>query len=434
MNCDNSYSDSCDFDEILPDVLSANQTEVLVNSLKILGLSTIQANICISLLLRGNLPISGFMMHSNGSKTKLNESLDELKSLGFISEYQDKARNKRITKYYQLEKSPNEIYDYFKQKSSDKLSLLEKIYGDLCEAFDSPDKFNITIECLNQLGIEREYAKILVALEFNCYEEVFGKKPVFNTTFRPLSETDWIYTNRKNIVCLKHNVKEIAQEYIDMIRDGIGTSLENLLKFLNIIDNENTPIHCTRDTVAVPIDKRRLSHSKGTKFYNELFYRALSDIVTSYSNLERKPLTLELKPPYPEKIRVYLYKNGASKRHISEKSKEYKTVLRLPSQKYGEVGKLDFSDVTLVILGGYCPDKNVFVFWDSWQHMEFAFNTNLQAREQSLDDAEVLGMATYSRKLSNDSEEVIVARPDYLKKALSKLYDNYYNHLMREDL
>ena len=140
---------------------------------------------------------------------------------------------------------------------------------------------------------------------------------------------------------------------------------------------------------------------------HQAFLQPLAGTVESSSDIGRKPLLVDLGPPHPPRLRVYLYSlvHGAGERQ----RREYKIVLRIPGQPVDEYGSFDHSDGRFTILAGYDSTLDVFVLWDAVLHPRFKNGGNLQVRDEVVRKAAAVGSAEQIRRLGNGSRELALA-------------------------
>lgn len=146
-------------------------------------------------------------------------------------------------------------------------------------------------------------------------------------------------------------------------------------------------------------------------------------LVTWHSELDCKPLDLDLDAPLPSRLRVYLYSlvGGAG----TKRPHEYKANLRVPGQKEGEYGSFAQLSGRYVIVSAYRPDLDVFVLWDAALHHRFKWAGNIQVHSDTVHTAAALGWAEQSRKLASGSTELVIAcqsatLPDALVRRLGE--------------
>jgi Methylase-associated X1 len=145
---------------------------------------------------------------------------------------------------------------------------------------------------------------------------------------------------------------------------------------------------------------------------HQRFIHALGGKVQSTSDLSRKPLELDLMPPLPHRVRLYVY--NATRPPGGRPLGEHKVQLMVPGQARGERGYLDHSDGRIVLLCGYARDEDVFIFWDGGLYTDFAWSRNVQVKSATLAEACAMKIATQERRLrtkSGNAREIVVAAP-----------------------
>lgn len=173
----------------------------------------------------------------------------------------------------------------------------------------------------------------------------------------------------------------------------------------------------------IPIDYT--THAKTGSKYNIQFLESIQEAVVAHSNPNYTPLVVELKPPYPQTIRIYFYKV------LDNKDYGYKSILRVPKQKTGERGNFDYSNVSFTMVSGYHPETDVFVFWDAYLHENFGFNKNIQVKQEGLLDAVVYGYASLERELdSGIIENITLVKSENLLKGIDMHYKKYLERLL----
>jgi hypothetical protein len=154
-----------------------------------------------------------------------------------------------------------------------------------------------------------------------------------------------------------------------------------------------------------------------TRTVNSYFLDRLGSAVREHSSLDSKPLLIDLKPPLPERLRVYAYSLVGGMGTV--RSTEYKIVLRVPGQEPKTYGSFEHSGGRVVIVLGVQLDLDIFVMWDSSLHSRFMYAGNLQARSRTVYSALSNGLAVQRRDLtSGASEAVFACRGEALLRAL----------------
>lgn len=156
------------------------------------------------------------------------------------------------------------------------------------------------------------------------------------------------------------------------------------------------------------------------------FVAALGDRVEQHSQLERKPLELDLSPPLPRRLRVYLF--NATRPPGGRPTGEHKVQLIMPGQKRGERGRFDQSEGRIVMLAGYAAEEDVFVLWDAGLYPDFAWSRNVQVRAETLIEAAAGKIARQERRLRPGdgdavTETLVACPPALLTEAIRQRQD-----------
>lgn len=154
------------------------------------------------------------------------------------------------------------------------------------------------------------------------------------------------------------------------------------------------------------------------KEIHRAFLAALSDTVVSYGNLAKKPLEVDLTPPLPHKVRLYLYR--ATHPPGGRTLGEHKIQLIVPGQERGKRASFNHSDERIVLLGGYEYDLGIFILWDADLYTEFAYSRNVQVKAETVFDALAGKIGMQQRCIRGKGiETVVTARASQLKLAMS---------------
>jgi hypothetical protein len=141
---------------------------------------------------------------------------------------------------------------------------------------------------------------------------------------------------------------------------------------------------------------------------NQAFVAALGDHVVHVDDFRAAALTLELAPPLPKELRVYLF--NATNPPGGRQTPEHKIQLIAPGQHPGEPGNFDFSDGRSVVVAGKVEDQEIFVLWDASLYRDFGYSANVQVRTATIEQADTNhAIATQSRRTQLGDETVIVA-------------------------
>lgn len=144
-----------------------------------------------------------------------------------------------------------------------------------------------------------------------------------------------------------------------------------------------------------------------TEELNRAFLDTLGDVVTSHGEMTSKPLEVNLRSPFPPKIRVYIY--NATYPPGGRAMGEHKIQLIVPGQGRNERGNFDSSGGRIPLLVGYRPDIHVFVLWDADLYPDFAYSRNVQVMPSTVYQAFAQGLSTQVRKLGSGQAEIVIA-------------------------
>ncbi len=151
---------------------------------------------------------------------------------------------------------------------------------------------------------------------------------------------------------------------------------------------------------------------------HSLFIAGLGSDVKEHSDIVAAPLLVDLMPPFPLRIRAYLY--NCTNPPGGRAPDEYKFQIILPGQQRGARGVLDYSDGRTPVLAAYARmteevEGGVFVMWDPYKHKEFAYSANMQVHADTIIRA-LYEPVTTSRR--SNGEIILAARPEHLAEAL----------------
>ncbi len=126
------------------------------------------------------------------------------------------------------------------------------------------------------------------------------------------------------------------------------------------------------------------------------FLEALNDAAVSHSAVDVKPLDIDLKSPFPPKLRVYLY--NATYPPGGRTMGEHKIQLIVPGQARGARGNSDSSDGRIPLLAGYRSDIGIFMLWDAELYVDFAYSRNVQVMPETVYEAFAQGIGRQKRQ------------------------------------
>ena len=121
-------------------------------------------------------------------------------------------------------------------------------------------------------------------------------------------------------------------------------------------------------------------------------------------------LVVELRPPLPGRIRVYIY--NATDPPGGRPTPEHK--IQLTGQRRGERGEFDWSKVDFVLVCGYAAEHDVFVFWDAALRIDFAYSTSLEVKSANVQAAAASGLRVRQDRRLKTGMEVVICAPSRL--------------------
>lgn len=144
----------------------------------------------------------------------------------------------------------------------------------------------------------------------------------------------------------------------------------------------------------------------GTAALHETFIAAIEQWKIRTSDTGKKPLELDLRPPLPHRIRLYMF--NATHPPGGRTLGEHKVQLTIPGQGRDEEASFDFSDGRIVLLCGYEPETEVFILWDSAFYPRFVFSRNIQVKPQTVYQALAGQIGQQLRRVREQGTEVVL--------------------------
>lgn len=419
---------------------------ILRSQLILFGLEKQEATIYATLLFYSDNELMKAQLQPSRLKPEMFDSgIYLLRKRNYILLFNEKNVNNRSVTYYQKDLSPEAVYnDLVKEsdkiianmrKVSEKISVLLKL-----KPYSESQSL---VEYLTNIGIEEREARILVRLN-NSSSSVDDLAVDLGSTvnvkripysIRKLYSNGWIRkTNEKQNNVLRYLLTDkldvLVSKYVEEKAQEIASNLEEFKKFIDF--RSQNPKYISEDSVNDYTEdydtttKNENSISPSFAEYNEKFLEAINEAVVSHSSVNNKPMDVELCPPYPRKVRVYIFNVIEAKK---DDKTEIKVLLRLPGQI--DKAKLNFTDTSLVILCGYYQKEELFVLWDATLHPEFANSTSLHVEKKKLWDADIYGTAIYERKLNKKGiETVMICSKDKLLETIEFRYKKHLDRLL----
>lgn len=153
---------------------------------------------------------------------------------------------------------------------------------------------------------------------------------------------------------------------------------------------------------------------------NAAFLEALGGQVLAHSDIDRKPLELDLGPPLPARLRVYAYTltDPPGGRPVGE----FKIQIIAPGQQKGQRASFDRSDGRFVVLVGFHPASGVFVLWDAELYPDFPHSRNVQVTDATVYGALAGEVCRQERILRTGDEVVLAAQGPQLATAIRQRF------------
>jgi len=161
------------------------------------------------------------------------------------------------------------------------------------------------------------------------------------------------------------------------------------------------------------------------------FLAALDGSVVAHTDLENKPLEVDLKAPLPPRLRVYMY--NATYPPGGRTMGEHKIQLIVPGQDRGARANFDASLGRIPLLVGYRPDLQIFMLWDAELYVDFSYSRNVQVKPETVYEAFAQGIGRQRRALwHQEAEIVITSDPRHLRQALLERQQETIKRLLKE--
>ena len=158
-------------------------------------------------------------------------------------------------------------------------------------------------------------------------------------------------------------------------------------------------------------------------------------VLRIHTPLDAKPFELDLAPPLPHRVRVYMY--NATRPPGGRPLGEHKIQLMVPGKRRGERASFDNGDGRIVLLIGYATDENVFILWDAGLYSDFAWSRNVQVKAGTIIEASAGKLATQERQLRPATgramvETVLAVKSRRLPDAIIKRMELTRERMLRD--
>lgn len=445
-----SYED-LDLSSISPELLSLSieqdlkiLNKILRHHLIQLHIPNMQAHILSQLLLYGD-STEAELQTSISKKKQFSSTLDELLKTHVLTKYVEKnSRGRKIT-YFKLNYSGKSVYNVLYRKSSSVLTEMVNLFENFDHVFQTSTDSNEISSSLTALGFERTASNILIYLHFhpetslNDLSEAMGIDASRTLhRIRQLYSANYVRSSfgasssdSRNIgYSLAKSLSDIALEYTLKYVDNVTLALDEVKYILHLSENLDQK----------SLRQKRLYAPNVSQEYIERIREQHRDISNAFTSgihefiiengSKLLPLELVTTIPLPPKLRVYLYELRISTRKNANNNL-YKIRVQIPEQENDPVFVLDNSDDAFILLGGYNPELQVFVFWDAYRHLQLS----KQNRYMSVPSHYIFNAISSETGYIHEEwhkrtgEYVIVTCINSLSSAIIKLFESHIDDL-----
>jgi len=160
-----------------------------------------------------------------------------------------------------------------------------------------------------------------------------------------------------------------------------------------------------------------------------------SSVIKVHSQMDAKPFEIDLAPPLPHRVRIYMY--NATRPPGGRPLGEHKIQLIVPGKGRGERASFDNGDGRIVLLMGYAADEDVFILWDAGLYSEFAWSRNVQVKAETIIEASAGKLATQERQLRPSTgkatvETVLAVKSRRLAEAIIRRMELTRERLLKD--
>jgi excisionase family DNA binding protein len=160
-----------------------------------------------------------------------------------------------------------------------------------------------------------------------------------------------------------------------------------------------------------------------------------SSVAKVHSQMNAKPFEIDLAPPLPHRVRIYMY--NATRPPGGRPLGEHKIQLIVPGKGRGERASFDNGDGRIVLLMGYAADEDVFILWDAGLYSDFAWSRNVQVKAETIIEASAGKLATQERQLRPATgkatvETVLAVKSRRLAEAITRRMELTRERLLKD--
>ncbi len=405
-----------------------NLSRDLIKNLKVLGIEANDAFVLDLLLHNKEAPISKFYSSSPKKIKHIKNSLKELVKKGVVVSFNKNAENNRIINYYSLNKSPEQIYCYLESKNKKKFENLYQIFNSTNWNNFGTKNADEIVKQMIKIGISPNASRIMVYLHLNpkkpsrmIQSSDFINGIVITELLRNLYEANWIIAEEightsghsDTRYSLSEPLYDIILKYLINYFEQVEHSLKEVEAEFSKLEEDYEPIN--EDEF---INAPKIVQEKGYK----LIIESLEPILLSHSNKQDQSFVLELKPPLPNLIRIYLTDMRISL------SKDAYVARLIFGNKRGEVWNFDNTDVSYTVLCGYIDELNMFILFDTSFHTNISYHKKISVPIEMVYKA--ISYEQIFKRITNNKEIVIIVPPNKFIQGLEQRYELHLQNLI----
>lgn len=404
-----------------------------------LQVPNMQSHILSQLLIYGDSTVSQLQL-SITNKGEFFYTLDQLQSTHCITKYVSENRGGRKITYVKLNSSGRRIYERISLKNSKNISQLIHLFERLNEELSKNQDFNKIASLLMGIGFEKNTSNLLVYLYYHQKPSMNDIRSAINLGYsETMSRIRHLYSAgyiRGSDIgySLAKPLADIGLEYISQYAESIALALNEVKYIIYLTENTEVKVrsHYQNRAYAPNVSMEYVERiQEKHRDISNAFISGIQDLVIDKGSTYL-PLELVTTIPLPPKLRVYLYELRAPTWNTAT-SPQYKMNIHIPEQMNEPAFTLDDSDDAFILLGGYDPRLQVFVFWDAYRHLQLKKHCSLSVRPNLISDVLASEGGYIHKKWNKRTDEyLIISRVDSLRGALKKIYESHIDDLMEE--
>ena len=336
-------------------------------------------------------------------------------NFGYVRSYIKKNSRGKVTTYYTLSKSTDEIYEDIKKNNFKLISNFHSIYDDIDFENDTYDKL---IKNIIALGVSELKAKVLLILykeEVVKDSELFSRFSLddiqYKRLIRELFSNNWLCTEKSRDRYSFDAAYSLRQPLVELLYNHIINRCNQVNDNLNILKHT---------LLSLPDREIDLTESECSPYNDseivEHIISALGSSLVEHTVVSEHILDVCLSIPLLKKVRIYHFP-------LIQSSTGYMIVLKQLGKSHLDMG-LDFADSSFLVICGYEPELELFAFWDAYSPF---FSSIKNKRQLTLNTTDLYSGLSYGiKKINNQKTKAILVSDSYnLSQALDVLYDHY---------